>query len=106
VYADFERQLRRLLTRQQLDEDQRRELEELLTEIGKKLRPVWEHLRSRMSAEPRPWLEWLRKPHELAELLVEAGEIRLPLFDLRLRGWTDEAPPGCREGTRLRRSRS
>jgi hypothetical protein len=39
---------------------------------------------------PSPvWLEWLRKPHELADLIAGKGEgeICLPLDDLRLQCW-------------------
>jgi hypothetical protein len=92
-YADFERQLRRLLKRQELHEpEQQQQLRALLAEIGKKLEPVWEDLAALMPSEPRPWLEWLRKPHELAELVDQASELRLPLDDLRLRGWFTALP--------------
>ena len=84
-YADFERELRRMIKRQELKEPERQDLQALLDEIGKKLEPVWAHLASLMPQHPKTWLEWLRKPHELTELLALEGEIKLPLDDLRLR---------------------
>jgi hypothetical protein len=89
-YADFERQLRRLLKRQDLNEAEQQELRDLLTEIGKTLEPVWKDLSALMPANPKPWLEWLRKPHELAEIIAKEGVIRLPLEDLRVRDWVEE----------------
>jgi hypothetical protein len=86
-YADFERQLRRLLRR---EEPERKELDALLAEIGKKVEPVWEHLCGLMPREAPAWLGWLRKPHELEQLVKAAGEVRLPLNDLRLRCWLEE----------------
>jgi hypothetical protein len=88
--SDFERQLRRLLQGESWQGPQQQELDALLAEIGKRLAPVWQHLCSLMSPEPCLWLEWLRKPHELVQLLLLQGEIRLPLDDLRLRCWLDE----------------
>lgn len=90
-YADFERQLRRLLKRQELNAAEHEELQALLARIGKKLEPIWEALRSRMPVEAKVWLEWLRQPHELQRLVAKAGEVRLPLSDLRLRLWRDAA---------------
>ncbi len=90
LYADFERQLRQLLKRQELNESEREKLQTLLAEIGKKLEPVWTALGSLMPSEPKAWLEWLRKPHELDELVAAKGEIRLPLDDLRLRAFLSE----------------
>ena len=86
-YADFERHLRRLLSRKESSAEDRSDLRALLAEIGKNAAVVWEHLESLMPPDAPPWLEWLRKPHELAAIVDRAGEIRLPLDDVRVRGW-------------------
>jgi hypothetical protein len=91
-YADFERQLRRLLQGRQLNETEQQELRALLAEVGKTLEPVWKELGTLITSESKPWLEWLRKPHELAEQVDRAGELRLPVEDLRLRCWLNESP--------------
>jgi hypothetical protein len=85
-FADFERELRRLLRGEPL------ELEGLPPTLRGALEPlagVGERLRTRMGAEPAPWLAWLRNPHELAERVRRApdGVLRLPRADLRLWGW-------------------
>ena len=69
------------------------------------MRGVWDSLRAVMPADPAEsagWLEWLRKPYELADLLQRApqGALTLPLDDLRLSRWTesddlDNAPAGA-----------
>jgi hypothetical protein len=97
-YADFERQLRRLLKRQRLTEEDREELQRLLKRVSSKLGAIWEALGERMPEEAEAWLQWLRQPHELAELVAEKGEVCLPLDDLRLRAWTEAAKERAAEG--------
>jgi hypothetical protein len=82
-YGDYERQLRRLLRGEGWDESVQGELRALL----EPLRNVWEKLRLAMTGEPSAWLEWLRQPHLLPDLLAREGTLRLPLHDLRLRCW-------------------
>ncbi len=48
-----------------------------------------------MPTQPVAWLEWLRKPHELADLVAQEGTLRLPLDDLRLRCWIDQQGSGA-----------
>jgi hypothetical protein len=83
-YRDFERQLQRLLRGQESET-------EAPADLRKVLALVWETLRALMPGRPLPWLEWLRKPHELAVLLPpgSGATLRLPLRDLRLRGWVE-----------------
>jgi hypothetical protein len=89
-FADFERQLRQLLVGKEGTEQQ---FEALLNEIGnrEKFEPLWKHLRGLMPQQPLPWLQWLRKTHELEQLVPPGDELRLPLSDLRLRCWLDGA---------------
>jgi hypothetical protein len=88
-YADFERQLRLLLKRRELKENEEQDLLSLLSEIGMSLKPVWRDLNDLMSSAPKAWLEWLRKPHELAEIVAREGAIELPLDDLRMGCWIE-----------------
>jgi hypothetical protein len=89
-YADFERQLKLLLRGEYANEH---EVAALLDEVGRreKFEPIWEHLRGLMPERAPAWLEWLRKTHELKDLIVPPKhEVRLPLSDLRLRCWLAE----------------
>jgi hypothetical protein len=88
-FADFERQLRRLLGGQPFDSAS------APPALGAALAPldaVWEQLRRLMPAEPIDWLAWLREPHTLAEKLRAApdGTLRQPLADLRMSCWLGE----------------
>ncbi|HJT76721.1 MAG TPA: hypothetical protein VJ739_05920, partial [Gemmataceae bacterium] len=85
-FGDYERQLRRLLNGEPPDLPEGSEIRAVLGPLETVCGRLW----AALGGEVPVWLEWLRKPHELAELLaVEAeGVIRLPLEDLRLRGWT------------------
>jgi hypothetical protein len=92
--SDYERQLQRLLEGQAWERAQASELQALLQSMD----AVWERLRRLMSAEPVGWLEWLRKPHELAALLRRQPNhiIRLPLDDLRMWCWLDHTDAAAR----------
>jgi hypothetical protein len=89
-YGEYESQLRRLLQGKTWDVPEGSELAGILGPMA----GVWDSLRTVMSAEPAVWLEWLRKPHELADLLTRAdgGTLRLPLDDLRLACWVADGP--------------
>jgi hypothetical protein len=100
-YGEYESQLRRLLKGQAWELPAASELRGIL----EPMRGVWDSLRAVMPADPAEsagWLEWLRKPYELADLLQRApqGALTLPLDDLRLSRWTesddlDNAPAGA-----------
>ena len=70
---------RRALTPSEAAELATPDRQELLRNLDGRARQMRLVLRGR--------LEWLRKPHELADLVAATGAIRLPLDDLRLRCW-------------------
>jgi hypothetical protein len=92
-YAEYERQLRRLLRGQPWDLDEKSELAAVL----KPMSGIWEELRAAMPEDPAAWLEWLRKPYALAELLAASKDkkLSLPLDDLRLQGWLQRGTDGA-----------
>jgi hypothetical protein len=88
-YAEYERQLRRLLKGQPWEP----ELVGELLAILEPLEPVWTALQAAMPADPPAWLRWLRNPYELATILAAEpdGMLRLPADDLRVHCWSESA---------------
>jgi hypothetical protein len=52
---------------------------------------IWERLRAALAPPVPVWLQWLREPHRLAELLdqVPGNVLEIPLDDLRAGPWRD-----------------
>jgi hypothetical protein len=93
-YAEYERQLRRLLKGQSWAP----ELAGELLAILKPLAPVWTDLQAAMPADPPVWLRWLRNPYELATILDAQpdGVLRMPADDLRIHCWTESTGAATR----------
>jgi len=84
-FAEYERQLRRLLRGEAVLPSEHEETQAFLEQA----RDVCERLRVALGGEGRAWLEWVRTPHELADCVARAGEegLRLPLHDVRVGSW-------------------
>jgi hypothetical protein len=84
----FEMQLRRLLKGEAWDLPP----DDDLARILEPMRSVWTELAQRYQSGDLPaWLNWLRAPHELAAILAATPVIRVPLTDVRVRPFLEEA---------------
>jgi RNA polymerase Rpb1, domain 2 len=84
-FAEYERQLRRILDGQSPVSTDHEEMQALLDQV----RAICDRLGKAMSSERMPWLDWLRASHELADRIDEmkGKELRLPLNDQRVQSW-------------------
>ncbi len=83
----FEMQLRRLLQGEAWDLPPDDDLGRIL----EPLRAIWDELARRFrDCDAAPWLDWLRAPHELVEILTQTHVLRLPLDDVRVSAFLGE----------------
>jgi hypothetical protein len=86
-FGPYRRALRELLSGRPTASSGNAELDDLIKQLARA--GIWERLRSALAGAPPPWLEWLREPFRLADVVRKAPRrtLRLPVQDVRVRSW-------------------